>query len=555
METILSCFSWLRNIALALTRRRVPYKHLPDEILLQIFTKLPAKSVIRCRCVCQRWKALTSTPGFLELHQKNNNMNRSIIVNQWESHRCFNRNISISFECSSIYKVRDESDDCPILKSSYPHKFLYSSSGFLIVLEEFPTNTGSQHYILLNPATGQKVRLITPPGSIYGIFFDPLVKDHHQYCVLWGEQSSSRYKLLVLGGSEESQTKTSSSRELHNDDVVDGPVSWQPRLGTPPVIVNDTLYWMVGCRYATSKLGTLPEGTRLVHSCKQSIMAFNTQTEKFSATSHPGPQDQWCKEDPKHLRMHLLEMDDHGILCLCECAKLEPLINIWIYENSRSLWIRRHAVNLDIDVRHLPSSKIRPVAFINGEVYAQWPIGAHGWGGLYAFNLMLNGTTTKAKRRYFDRRLEMMREEDEKSVIIITDVKKALDCAVDQQLVVKQNLGTLQLYIGKNEKLWNCINHEDCNLKQYHKATWDQIRKFLSSSSGRSAILATECRHEAAIVIKTTCLKELALGEILRILYMVINMKRWITHHQSGWQPVKIVLAETNPDSGWAAAS
>ncbi|KAL3538343.1 hypothetical protein ACH5RR_001709 [Cinchona calisaya] len=136
-----------------------------------------------------------------------------------------------------------------------------------------------------------------------------------------------------------------------------------------------------------------------------------------------------------------------------------------------------------------------------------------------------------------------------------TDVKKALDCAVDQQLVVKQNLGTLQLYIGKNEKLWNCINHEDCNLKQYHKATWDQIRKFLSSSSGRSAILATECRYEAAIVIKTTCLKELALGEILRILYMVINMKRWITHHQSGWQPVKIVLAETNPDSGWAAAS
>ncbi|KAL3538373.1 hypothetical protein ACH5RR_001739 [Cinchona calisaya] len=392
---ILSCLSWLlalwSQLLLALTRgRRLrASRHLPDEILVQILTKLPAKSVVRCRCVCRRWKALTSTPAFLELHQKNSNITRSITVNRWQSDWFWNRKKSTSHECTIL-----NSFDCPVLKSSYPHKFLYSSNGLLIFLEEFPSNSRLQHFILLNPATRQKVRLVTPPGSIYGVFFHPLVKDHHQYCVLWGEESSSLYKLLVL-------RESCYWRELHHD--VNGPVPWQPRLQTPPVIVNDVLYWMVGCRH----------GTRILpRHCGQSIMAFNTKTEKFSAMSHPGPQDQWCKEDPEHLRMHLLEMDDHGLLCLCECAELEPLITIWIYENSRSLWIRRHAVSVKVDISNYPFSKVRPVAFVNGEVYAEWPREVWGGGGSFAFNLVLG--TVKSFRR-----LRMFGIEDETSVIIM----------------------------------------------------------------------------------------------------------------------------------------
>ncbi|KAI5658339.1 hypothetical protein M9H77_27132 [Catharanthus roseus] len=136
-----------------------------------------------------------------------------------------------------------------------------------------------------------------------------------------------------------------------------------------------------------------------------------------------------------------------------------------------------------------------------------------------------------------------------------TDVKKALESAVEQQLVVRQNLGALQLYVGKNEKLWRCVNLIGGNSKQYPKTTWDEIQKFLSSPTGRAAILATHCRYEAATVIKRTCLKGRSLGEILQILHMVINMKKWIIQHQSGWQPVKITLVEANPDSGVAAAS
>ncbi|KAE9618907.1 hypothetical protein Lal_00047660 [Lupinus albus] len=48
-----------------------------------------------------------------------------------------------------------------------------------------------------------------------------------------------------------------------------------------------------------------------------------------------------------------------------------------------------------------------------------------------------------------------------------TDVKKALERAIEQQVVVKQNIGSLQLYVGKNDKVWKCVNPEGGNPKQY----------------------------------------------------------------------------------------
>ncbi|KAL8555061.1 hypothetical protein ACS0TY_003021 [Phlomoides rotata] len=137
-----------------------------------------------------------------------------------------------------------------------------------------------------------------------------------------------------------------------------------------------------------------------------------------------------------------------------------------------------------------------------------------------------------------------------------TDVKKALSCALEQQLVVQHQLGALQLFVGKNEKLWQCVNPMAGDANRYPKSIWDEIQKFLSSSSGRIAILESRCRFEAARIMKKMCLKELSLGEILQILHMVVNMKKWIIYnYQTGWKPIKVTVAEFNPDSGLAAAT
>ncbi|GMI66700.1 hypothetical protein like AT3G62200 [Hibiscus trionum] len=136
-----------------------------------------------------------------------------------------------------------------------------------------------------------------------------------------------------------------------------------------------------------------------------------------------------------------------------------------------------------------------------------------------------------------------------------TDVKKALDSAVEQHMVLKQSLGAVQLYVGRNEKLWKCVNPIGGNPNQYSKATWDGIQIFLSSPAGRSAMMASQCRYEAALALKKACLEEFALGDALQILNMVVAMKKWIINHQSGWQPITVTLPETitETDAGTAA--
>ncbi|GFP93625.1 hypothetical protein PHJA_001506900 [Phtheirospermum japonicum] len=75
-----------------------------------------------------------------------------------------------------------------------------------------------------------------------------------------------------------------------------------------------------------------------------------------------------------------------------------------------------------------------------------------------------------------------------------TDVKKALECALDQQMIVKHQLGKMEIYLGRIERLWSCENPDGGSVEQQPKATWDTIHKFLTSSFGRSALLASECR-------------------------------------------------------------
>ncbi|GMY17143.1 Meiosis arrest female protein 1 [Fagus crenata] len=131
-----------------------------------------------------------------------------------------------------------------------------------------------------------------------------------------------------------------------------------------------------------------------------------------------------------------------------------------------------------------------------------------------------------------------------------TDVRKALDSAIEQNMVVMQNAGALQVYVGKNERLWKCVNPIGGNPNQYSKATWDGIQKFLSTSAGRSAMMASQSRYDAALTLRKGCLEGgFALGEILQIVNMVIARK-WIIHHHSGWQPITINLPETKTDIG-----
>ena len=48
-----------------------PWKsHLPDDIVLNILSRLPVKSLLRFRCVCKTWVSSITTPNFISTHLK-----------------------------------------------------------------------------------------------------------------------------------------------------------------------------------------------------------------------------------------------------------------------------------------------------------------------------------------------------------------------------------------------------------------------------------------------------------------------------------------------------
>lgn len=128
------------------------------------------------------------------------------------------------------------------------------------------------------------------------------------------------------------------------------------------------------------------------------------------------------------------------------------------------------------------------------------------------------------------------------------DVRKALDSAIEQNMVVRQKLGAVHFYVGKNDRLWKCVNPIAGDPNQYPKTIWDGIHMFLTSSDGRSAIMASQSRYEAASILKKGCLEDLALGDVLQILNMISTIKKWIQHHPSGWQPITITISEASSD-------
>ncbi|KAJ0976475.1 hypothetical protein J5N97_018440 [Dioscorea zingiberensis] len=122
------------------------------------------------------------------------------------------------------------------------------------------------------------------------------------------------------------------------------------------------------------------------------------------------------------------------------------------------------------------------------------------------------------------------------------DVNKGLELAIKQQVVVMHKLGgNLPFFIGRNDKLWKCVNVMDITVR-HPQATWDMVQKFLCSNGGRSAIMASQCQYEAATILKKSCLSNLALGDILQLLYAATNVKKWVTPHPSGWQPLSITI-------------
>lgn len=120
------------------------------------------------------------------------------------------------------------------------------------------------------------------------------------------------------------------------------------------------------------------------------------------------------------------------------------------------------------------------------------------------------------------------------------NIPELLGKAVEQkELVIMRAGGGSPLYLPRGTTLWKCV--DPCNMHDnYPKEAWEEFHKYLSSFEGRDVMMKSERRYHAALMLKSNCLKNLKLGEIIHMLQLAIDNRRWLSHHPSGWQPLSI---------------
>ncbi|PSS28887.1 F-box protein like [Actinidia chinensis var. chinensis] len=287
---------------------------LPEEIIIDILSRLPADCVLKCRRVCKEWLALTSTPYFTKMHLKR--AAPVIFVQSLQFGNLERDELDLFIfdkgdkEDKMMKKMRAGSmhigvERMPILSGS--------CNGLLLFKPMFPTNFAL--CFICNPVTWEQMT-VRPPvcgGMLCGFFFHPLVKAI-ELLFMHPEGIGFQYFLYSLGDKKGRKTVA---------------FPYWPTYSVNPVIVNGALHWMIKHDYKSAEIS----------HCKNVIMMFNMDTG-FCTLPHPGKQ---CCMPRRHEMMQLIEKD--GQLCFsCICDRS---LVIWVlgdYENW--FWVKKYKVDL-----------------------------------------------------------------------------------------------------------------------------------------------------------------------------------------------------------------
>ncbi|XP_052205735.1 putative F-box protein At3g16210 [Diospyros lotus] len=233
---------------------------LPEDLIVNIFSRLPVKTLVRFRCACKRWNELIRSPDFVDIHFNANNQNEGA------------RRGSITHHINggAIFSVRvneataDLSLPVPDVERAVD---VVGSSNGLVCLVVRPWD-----YALWNPATREFRFLPKPEAKLGGRFnslgsgfvFDPKSKDY-KVAIITVRNDNGRYITQVDVFTLSSNSWKSIRLNLPSEVLRISSVR--------PVFVNGCSYW----------IAVLPwEGKNRRHA----LLCYNIGKENFRALIH-----------------------------------------------------------------------------------------------------------------------------------------------------------------------------------------------------------------------------------------------------------------------------
>ncbi|KAK2986391.1 hypothetical protein RJ640_008802 [Escallonia rubra] len=265
-KMVLQCLTWIPHLVdqlvrSCITRKETVVSPLPDDVIIEILTRLPADFVLECRMVCTKWRKLISSPYFAEEHLKRVDQSTFVQLDCCISHlRKFNMLIldEAAQRGARLTKI------CVGSESSMTkyHPKLFGSCNGLLLFQGLMNRTT---LFVSNPTTHEEITLSTPTqrGCPFGIFFHPTTR---QYKLLFVQPVWQCYNYFIQTVGAKMWRQFTS-------------FPYRPAWGVSAAISNGSLHWMVDHQYRR-RYESGP--------CQHAIMVFNMDSENIRSMPHPG---------------------------------------------------------------------------------------------------------------------------------------------------------------------------------------------------------------------------------------------------------------------------
>ncbi|KAK6243269.1 hypothetical protein QUC31_009678 [Theobroma cacao] len=355
----------------------------PKDLLLSILATLPAKSLLRFKCVSMHWRSLIINPYFIEQHlekQQKKDYPQLVFASRASKPDMVLESMAIvdvevgDEEGTKVRKGfrRSSSSICHL---PCAHCFLSNSCDgilcFFGITSVFVYNPGTREFRTVKM---QKKGFSPVFSSSVDFFEDYLCLELKRQRIVYSsvnEEANKRAysdiffavrifpKDFLVGFGRDQVTKEckiirlftpKEENHIHECEVFtlssDAGASWRGlgevayfiRAAQLPVYLNGALHWILDVRHANPS---------------EVIVSFDLHTEKFQAISHPSCYSE-VSDRSKLKHMELLPL--RSSLCLLEGKYYWPSrqLNIWIMNQSNGIWEKLFSINRGLTKNGIP---------------------------------------------------------------------------------------------------------------------------------------------------------------------------------------------------------
>ncbi|GAA0158905.1 hypothetical protein LIER_38750 [Lithospermum erythrorhizon] len=317
-SSVFECFIFIQDILWSFVTPNKDVALLPDDILIDILSRLPAHSILQCHRVCRDWRALTSTRQFAEMQFR-----RAESTIFMQCYHPLDHGGTVHFlvfdeNAKRFQKLKFKSKVVAAMKKYGVIKLCCSFGGLLLFEKLFPPIA----CVVIDPFT-EVVKWIYFPfgfgcGTVCGLFFQPL---------------ASEYKVLLYTNKD---YYVYGSKSLTWRNITFGSFPFRPHVCSP-VLLNQALHWILDPASVDDKE---------IDLCIHAVMVFDMGSEKFHTMPHPNVQQYRVK--CRHIMMYLFEKDES--LYLCDMYDIfDGLIEMWQLKDYRNwIWVKRYRLNVQM---------------------------------------------------------------------------------------------------------------------------------------------------------------------------------------------------------------